>query len=262
MSTAVETIVTEAAVAPKRGSRSASKPVHTAVQTTVHKKNALDPRTVDTNALVSQVTGGVEISVNIPKDAKLPDVLHTLDTAIRGYQTLIGAAERLKPVIGRIIYEIQLKALYKPDYRNITDFIQKRVVDEMGLGRSTAFDALRVAKQFPTMTTEDYSRFGASRLLLAAKLDETDLGTMGYPDHISVLHHSLEIGVAEFAEEVKQTLASESDGLSALTLRVNKSTKTAWLKLVESTNMKPSRLLKLCMESYHTTHPTEKADTA
>lgn len=254
MSTATSPIATEAPAVRKRASRAASKPVQNENQSSVavQKKNMFDARTVDTTALISQVTGGVEISVNIPPNAKLVDVLHTLDTAINGYKTLQDASERMKPVIGRIIYEIQLRKLYAPDYRNITDFIQKRVVDDMGMGRSTAFDALRIAKKFPSMSTADYARYGATRLLLAAKLtDETK------PDHVTVLAHSLEVGVTEFAEEVKDQTTPESDGLVALTLRVNKSTKTAWLKLVESTpKLKPTRLLKLCMEAYNE-HPTE-----
>ena len=195
---------------------------------------------------------GAEISVNIPADAKLPEVLTTLNKVVQGLRTFTDASERLKPVVGRIILVVQERKMYKPDYRNMTEFIEQKIVGEMGLGRSTAFDALRVAKAHPGLTAAEYAQYGASRLLLLAK--DTD---SKQPNYLEVLHASLSKTVEEIKTEQKERAAAENPSTTvSITLHVSQTAKNKWVKLLKDTELEAPKLFNKLLEAYRA-HPSE-----
>jgi hypothetical protein len=201
--------------------------------------------------------GFTDVSVTIPENATLAEVENTLQLAITGYRRLSEASERLKPIIGRILLTVQERNLFKPDYKNFTQFLMDRVVVGMGLGRSHAFDSLRIARAFPNMSTEDYSRFGASRLLLAAKI--TDESKEGYKD---VLKDLAKVTVEEGRAKVKELAPSSTATSYTISIRVTPEVKAEWIELMDAVEVTPGELfaqmihdVKANLQSYTTRKP-------
>lgn len=238
----------------KRGRKVNQSTVQTASPTEQHVTTPV----ANPQNLIQMVTAGMDISVNIPEGATLPDILNTLNKVVQGIRTLTDASERLRPVVGRIILEIQKRKLYKPDYRNITEFIEKKVVAEMGMGRSTAFESLRIAKAFPSMAMAEMSRYGASKLALCAKVtDETE------PNHLEVLHASLGKTVEQIKADQKEA-AEAAGGATAtvsITLHLSQTAKNRWVKLLKDTELEPAKLFIKMIEAYRS-HPSERKVTA
>lgn len=187
-------------------------------------------------SLMKAALGFTEISLDIPENATLNDVEKTLQLAINGYKRLSEASERLKPIIGRILITIQSRNLFKPEYKNFTAFLMDRVVMGMGLGRSTAFDSLRIARAFPTLTQEEYLRYGASRLLLAAKITDEQ-----QPDYREVLKSTSVLSVEDLKNQIKESHGNESTTF-VVSIRVSKETKAEWNLLLESVETSPGDL--------------------
>ncbi len=188
--------------------------------------------------LMKAALGFTDVTVEIPENATLAEVENTLQLAITGYRRLSEASERLKPIIGRILLTVQQRNLFKPDYKNFTQFLMDRVVVGMGLGRSHAFDSLRIARAFPNMSTEEYSRYGASRLLLAAKL--TDETKEGYKD---VLKDLSKVTVEEGRAKVKEMTPSTTATSYTISIRVSPEVKAEWIELMDSVEITPGELL-------------------
>lgn len=211
--------------------------------------------------LMKAALGFTDISVEIPENATLHEVENTLQLAITGYRRLSEASERLKPIIGRILLTVQERNLFKPDYKNFTQFIMDRVVVGMGLGRSHAFDSLRIARAFPTMSTEEYSRYGASRLLLAAKL--TDESKEGYKD---ILKDLSKVTVEEGRAKVKELTPNSKASSYTISIRVTPEVKGEWVELMDSVDITPGELfaqmiksVRENMEEYTTRKPVAAA---
>lgn len=188
--------------------------------------------------------GFTEVSVNIPENATLAEVENTLQLAITGYRRLTEASERLKPIIGRILLTVQARNLFKPDYKNFTQFLMDRVVVGMGLGRSHAFDSLRIARAFPNMSTEDYSRFGASRLLLAAKI--TDETKENYKD---VLKELSKATVEEGRAKVKELTPGSTASSYTVSIRVSPEVKADWTELMDAVEISPGELFAAAIKA-------------
>lgn len=195
--------------------------------------------------LMKAALGFTEVSVAIPENATLADVEKSLQLAINGYKRLSEASERLKPIIGRILLTVQERNLFKPEYKNFTAFLMDRVVIGMGLGRSNAFDSLRIARAFPTMSAEDYSRYGASRLLLAAKITDEK-----HPDYKDVLKQMSTLTVEEGKNKVKELRPSGSQSSYTISIRVSPETKAEWVELSEAVDITPGELLGAMISAY------------
>lgn len=132
--------------------------------------------------ILRQVLGpDAKVSVNIPTDATLEQVMPTLSALCGGMAQLDAGRERLKPVIGRILLTIQTRKLYKQKYPHFAQFLEKEILNGgIKLGRSTAFEALRIARAFPSLTTEEYGKYGATRLLEASKFTSESRNQSGW----------------------------------------------------------------------------------
>jgi len=179
------------------------------------------------------------ITVDIPMDATLEQVEDSLRLAVNGYKRLAEASERLKPIIGRILLTVQERKLYKTHYNNFTAFLMDRVVAGMGLGRSNAFDALRIAKAFPSLSNEEYMRIGASRLLIAAKVtDETEAN---YKD---VLKEATTLTVEEWNARAKEIKGTGPKASYTISVRVSPEIKAEWTELIGSVDITPPELFE------------------
>lgn len=221
--------------------RSQGTPATRAVQTT-----DLVQRTDQGEDLLS-LLGVREISVRLPDDAKLDQVEQTLAIAITGYKRLFEASEQLKPVIGRILLAVQDRKLWKPAYRNFTDYLTRRVVEQMKFGRSNAFDALKIARAFPNMSNDDYARYGASRLLLASSVVSED--TEGYED---ILTQSLATTVDKFKEDVRglrATIGSRKE-VFLIAIRATAELRDHWQTLLKDSQLSAADLFADLIDAY------------
>lgn len=196
--------------------------------------------------IMKAAIGFADITVEIPEAASLADVEKTLLLAIAGYNRLRDASERLKPVIGRILLTVQDRKLFRPTYKNFTEFVMAKVVNEMGFGRSNAFDSLKIAKAFPHFTSDDYQKYGATRLLLASRVtDETD------PQHKELLDKATQVTTEAFEVQVKAIHGEQAKGVrtptTTLTMRVGPDVKEEWNAMLEASGMQPNDLLVACM---------------
>lgn len=156
-----------------------------------------------------------EISLSIPENASLESVETTLHLAISGYKRLHEAAEKLKPIIGRILLTVESRKLFKPGYKNFTAFVMEKVVKEMGFPRTNAFEALRIAKAFPSLSAAEYTNIGGTRLLLAARItNEQD------DEYRKILTRASRMTVEEFREQVKLMDAAATGEAPADTRKV------------------------------------------
>lgn len=205
-----------------------------------------------TKELMRAALGFKEISLDIPDTATLEQMKETLGVAVEGYKRLQGGMERIKPLIGRILLAIQQSKKFRPTYTNFTEFLDKVVVEEMGFGRSTAFDALRIARAFPGLTSEQYQNYGATRLLYAARVTSQD-----EPDHMALLDHSTQVSTDAFKEEIDTQLSAGRATPTTVTtsMRLEPETKNLWDQLLASTELSPNDLLIACMHAFKNAKP-------
>lgn len=209
--------------------------------------------------ILKAALGFKEITVDIPMNATLLQVEDTLALAITGYNKLRDASERLKPVIGRILLTVQDRKLFRPVYKNFTDYVMRKVVADMGFGRSNAFDSLKIARAFPHLTMEQYQNYGATRLLLAARVtNETD------PEHMAFLDKSTQQTVDVMEQEVKGIAADQRSSTrepsTTITMRVKPETREEWDSLVSASGLAPNDLLIACMAAMRAM-PQEQAQS-
>lgn len=218
--------------------------------------------------LMKAALGGKEIKLEeIPATATLEAVTESLMIGVTAFKRLADAQSRLQPIIGRILLHIAEHKLWKGKYRNMTDFMQKAVVDQMGMGRSSMMDALRVARQFPGLTVDEYQAFGARRLLIASKrIQREDTPVMEYG---KILDWTKTKTVAELETELRETtvvpMAVDGTREVTITLRVPESLKDQWTALVASTHLESAALLGVMVDLYKVkgpkgVYPTKRAE--
>lgn len=142
------------------------------MSTTLAAPSAASARQIIDNPdnLLRYVMGAKAISVEIPGNATLDTVMPEIERVAGAMRTMTMAVERLKPVLGRMLLEIQTRKLYKARYPHFQKFLESEVLNgKLHIGRTTAFEALRIARAFPSLKTDEYARIGATRLLEASR---------------------------------------------------------------------------------------------
>lgn len=188
--------------------------------------------------------------MDIPTDATLGQVEETLGLAIKGYQRLYNGIETIKPLIGRILLTIEERKLFRPTYKNMTEFLAKVVEEQMKFSRTSATDALRIAKKFPSLTADEYKNYGATRLLYAAQVTSE-----AKEDYRTLLDESTRMTAEEFKSLVDSQAAQrrlEKPGVKTviLTMRVPPETKLAFEQLLESTGQTAGDLLTVMVHGF------------
>ena len=208
----------------------------------------------DPTALIKLATGLPEISVVIPDNATLGEVCNTLSVAVRGFNFLDVARDKLKPIIGRLLLTVQERRMWKSEYKSMGEFINVKITTEMGLSRATAYDAIRLVRAFPKLTEKDYARFGGRRLSIAARITSS-----AAVDHMEILQRSLLKTADAFEEEVQELLAASApkNNLVSCSMRIPLRVKQRWNKLLETTEVAPGTLLDACISAYKATLKTK-----
>lgn len=209
----------------------------------------MDPRESPEHAVMKAALGFQDITVDIPEGATLPQVEQTLGIAVEGYKRLYGGIERIKPIIGRIILAIEDRKLYRPTYKNMTEFLRVVVEGQMQFSHTAATDALRIARKFSTLSVEQYQTYGATRLLYAAQV--TSDQDEGYKE---LLDESTRMTVEQFKEKVdiQRAEGRKAPSTVVLTMRVSPETKGEFESLLEASQQTPGDFMTALLFTFKT----------
>jgi hypothetical protein len=115
---------------------------------------------------------GNTLGVVLPDDTA-PDVLiKNLTICCRAVAYLKSYAERIKPIIGRILTLIQEHpdAYKKAGYEGYESFIRGEVIGKMGLCRTDVYDCVKIHKAMPSLTPAQFQEIGIAKLRLLASI--------------------------------------------------------------------------------------------
>jgi hypothetical protein len=209
---------------------------------------------IDLDKLDVAVLGGAQINLDIPADATLTQVEETLQIVVTGYGQLVAAAERLKPIIGRILVVVDTRRLWVTTHTGFTEYLNS-LSARFGLARQTAFEALRIARKFPDLTQAEYAKYGASRLLLAAGItDSTD------PEHRNILDQLSKMTVQEGRDKLKAARNKLKQGallngeappeVVTVTIKTIASVRDRWQQALAATDLGASELFSQMVETW------------
>src|SRR5436190_6479049 len=91
---------------------------------TTNGTTAVPPVASVPDVLVNTLLKGIKINVHIPENATLAQVEETLEIGIERYRDLKEAQEQLMPIIGRILYEVRERKLFRPGHKNFTGWLK------------------------------------------------------------------------------------------------------------------------------------------
>lgn len=189
--------------------------------------------TANPDQLMHLVLGAVDVRVDFPEGTALSEMESTLGFAVKGYQRLQGAAEKLKPIIGRILLTVKNRKAWKGHYKNFTAFYTSKVIGELGLSKSVALEALKIASAFPSLTPAQYAHYGATRLLLAARVTDSSK-----TDYKAILDESVKQSIDEFRNTTARLYAESPARTNRarpfiISVRVDETTFAHWKSITE-----------------------------
>lgn len=200
--------------------------------------------------LMKAALGFQEVKINIPDGASLPQMEQYLNTAILGAKRLASASERIRPMIGKLLLEIRNRKLFKPDFKNFTDYVLRRVQGEWGYSKSLAFGCLKQIETFPTL---DQTNYESSKLLLAAQV--TDESQPNYKEVLDSLSRMTVLEGKAHIKQLKDSSTSERTDAITLSIRVSPATREQWSQMIQDYDMSGEDLLLSCMEAYVEVNP-------
>lgn len=172
-----------------------------------------------------------------------------LQDAVHGFENLVGAADRLKPYIGHLMLEVRERSLWQGNYKNFTDWYQRKVIDDMKFKRSYVLDALKIAIAFPSFTAAQISQYGITKLLEAAKVTDESK-----PDAKGLLTESLTMSIPEFKDRVRELRGLEArETTPTITIRVDQEIRDWWDARLAELGIMPADLF-LAMRDAWITH--------
>lgn len=120
------------------------------------------------NALTRQ---DAKLEVIIPKEASADELWSTLEICVKGVNYMTGRICRLKPIIGQLLLRFQNKpSLYKGlGYATFQDFKYKGVGEVLGLCRTSIFEAMSLAENWPQVTPDRYEKIGPKKMYILDK---------------------------------------------------------------------------------------------
>ncbi len=203
----------------------------------------------------SAFLGGIKINVNIPPDATLAQVEQTLEIGIDRYRDLTEAREQIMPILGRILYEVRERKLFRPGHKNFTGWLRS-FSQRVKMAPSTLFDTLKVVRSSPSLSTEEYQRYGAARLLLVSRVaDETK------PEYKELLAESLTMTVDDFRERVQEIRAKGQDARPKphiIAVRASQQSWDRWQELVKANpNVTIAELFASVIDHFYETAQAE-----
>lgn len=176
----------------------------------------------------------VEIEVLLPTTIDGETLWRNLSICCQAMTKMKRMAERLRPIIGRMLLLVQNNPeFYKAQgFNTFEDFIARGVVKKLGLSRTDAYEAKRMAQRWPTLSAEDYSQIGSVKMtLLSRSLQESATS-----NHQEWLDKAKDLSVRELRTElVKADLISNGECQGAvIVINTTQEIKDAWEAFIET----------------------------
>ena len=142
-----------------------------ATDTAVIKPEILKPEEV---ILAELLRDGASISTIIPDDVDSATLWESFSLCCNTFTKLQRSVFRLGIVIGRmlLVYHDNPQRFIELGYPKWENFLADKIRPAVGIGRSWAFNAMRIAKRWPQLTLEDYERTGMAKLLLLCRFTD------------------------------------------------------------------------------------------
>lgn len=115
----------------------------------------------------------VSLKFNLPANVSDQSILNALDRTCAQYVANTQFGERLKFMIGRILILARHRQIWKNKnlgtWLNFDGFIQSVITERYGIGRTTAFESMKVAELLPDIPPDQAERIGSTNLVKVAK---------------------------------------------------------------------------------------------
>lgn len=224
---------------------------------------------------VLKAAGIPKITLDIPENATLDQMIQSLGITIGGYRQLGMVMDQIKPIIGRQLIYVKDTELWQTGvdkatglkFRNFTEFLEAVIVRDFGYGRSTAFESMKLATKHNTLTADEYTRYGASKLQRVAQIMTRQKLTSASPEYRPLLESARVKTVAQLDEEIRTTngtIRLNEDGVAevSVTIRMTKPVKDRWAALCETAKLTSSEMFMELLSSYEEAHVKPVAPAA
>ena len=116
-----------------------------------------------------------EIEVIIPQSIDAEQLMKTLGLCCRSSMIADRQHTRSNALIGRMLWVVRERSIHREwGFKSFTEFIDEWVKPRLGKSSSSVYDALLIARSFPSITPARYDKIGRANLKLLQKFtDET-----------------------------------------------------------------------------------------
>lgn len=137
--------------------------------------NELALTTEEQRQLLDLLDPNAEIEVVIPETIDSAKLMSTLGLCCKVSVITRRQATQSDALIGRMLYIIRERTIFREwGFTSFTGFVEDWVKPRMGKGQTSVYDALRIAKSFPSITPARYEKIGPVKLNILQKFtDET-----------------------------------------------------------------------------------------
>jgi hypothetical protein len=128
--------------------------------------------TADQHVMLTELLKpGAQIEAVIPPDILPSEMWQILEACAHGLNLLDARIKRLTPIIGQILVRFENQpSLYKDlGYQSFWEFLNKGVYDQLGLHKTAAYEALKLAKNWPQVTADRYVLIGPKNMNILHK---------------------------------------------------------------------------------------------
>lgn len=136
-----------------------------------------------------------QVEVLLPDNCGHDDLWRALTTCCKAVRVLQRTTLRIRPLIGRIVKIARnTPDFYKQrGYQTFEQFFTVGIQGHLGLSRTDAYEALRLAEKWPTLSQEEYEQIGPSKLAIASRFTDDSM-----PGHRKHLEAAKQMTITEF----------------------------------------------------------------
>lgn len=117
------------------------------------------------------------IDISIPDEIDNPGELwSTLETCCRVAGTISKAADKIKPIVGRLLVVLKKypELHQERGYPSYEDFMCKGMKELFGISRTEAYACRKVAEAFPDLTVSEFQKIGVSKLYFLSSVTNSE----------------------------------------------------------------------------------------
>src|SRR2546430_2117083 len=110
--------------------------------------------------LMNLLDPATTVETVIPQNIAPDELWKTLTITCKAAGYVDWVSLRLRPLIGRALMMARANSGFwlNRGYETFQDFIKRCVCEQLGLGRTTLYDALLIAEKFPTLQPAEFQQ--------------------------------------------------------------------------------------------------------